>query len=114
MKISDMVEVLQAAERGEVIEYGGGNNSWLPNTALNFDFKRYDYRIAPKKRELSLVEELRTLNPQFYSEWKDIAARAADRIEDLERSEPIIAFTTNELLVELGRRMLDRTVKEME
>ena len=105
METKDMIEILQAYERGEKIEYVV-NGSWLPNTALNFDFQRYDYRIAPTKHELSLVEELRTLNPQFYSEWKDLAARAADRIEDLEKSIYNSAvWHTDELLDELKRRI---------
>ena len=48
----------------------------------------------------------------------EICAAAADRIEELERKwtekNPSRLLTTDELLAELKRRMLDRTVKEME
>ena len=83
-----MVEVLQAYERSEQIECrqqkGNSDFPWVKVTYPSWSFDCLDYRIAPKKQELSLVDALRTLNPQFYSEWKDLAARAAYRIEELE------------------------------
>ena len=85
MNIKDMIEILQAAERGERIEFEEFKDVWLTiGDTPSWNFYSVNYRIAPTKHELSLVEELRTLNPQFYSEWKDIAARAADRITDLQ------------------------------
>jgi len=107
MKIKDMIEILQAAERGEKIECkASGGSRWYSDHPI-WNFAQVEYRIAPKKQELSLVEEFRTLNPQFYSEWKDLAARAADRIEDLEgfSKKSLYCYTTDELLADIKRRI---------
>ena len=107
MEIKDLIEVLEAAERGEQIEVlvGAYADIWgkWQGKVLHMDM---EYRIVPTKHELSLVEELRTLNPQFYSEWKDLAARAADRIEELEgfSKKSLYCYTTDELLAEIKRR----------
>jgi hypothetical protein len=106
MKIPEMIAVLEAAERGEQIEYEVKPDLWM-TTVPEWDFSAFNYRIAPKKQELSLVEELRTLNPQFYSEWKDLAARAAKRIHALEEmmEHPVESVSTEELMDELKRRI---------
>ena len=86
MKISEMIEVLQAAERGEVVEiYVDGK--WIAIDDPEFNFGDFDYRIAPKK-EMTLVEELRNSknDQRTYMEWQhEIMCRAADRIEELEK-----------------------------
>jgi len=133
VNLDQMIEVLTAAKNGEMIEQQlqGADSGWVGQYA--WDFECYDYRITPKK-ELSLVEELRNsrIDPRVFTEWQhEIMLRAADRIEELEastvtlhawcakcnelveaqrrikqleKSEPIIAFTTDELLAEIKRR----------
>jgi hypothetical protein len=96
MKIPDMIAVLEAAERGEQIEYEVKPDLWM-TTVPEWDFSAFNYRIAPKKQELSLVDQLRRYGGPLME-------AAADQIEELEKSEPIIAFTTDELLDELRRR----------
>jgi hypothetical protein len=124
MNIKDMIEVLQAYERGEAIEFKREEDWQGVKGSPRWNFYSTEYRISPKKevsteekynellyavgnkypnetrhetalryirkaeepvtnakKEMTLAEELRTLNPQFYSEWKDLAARAANRIE---------------------------------
>ncbi len=104
MTLNEMIEVLQAAQRGEPIEFSfKDRNEWFENSALMFDFSSYKYRITPKK-ELSLVEELRNANTNT-----DLCNRAADLIEELESCEPAVwlkDITTNELLDEIKRRMV--------
>ena len=108
MEIKDIIEILQAYERGEQIKVfdptNGEWNEWAGGAAAIFTSA--DYSITPKKK-MTLVEELRTLNPQFYSEWKDLAARAADRIEDLEgfSKKSLYCYTTDELLADIKRRI---------
>ena len=100
MKIDEMIEVLQAAKRGEKIEVREGG-SWYEHLdgAWNFDAK--DYRIAPKK-ERGLVEQLRA----WGASPGNVIQRAADRIEQLEMDSitSMVNVTTDELLAELKRR----------
>ena len=125
MNIEQMIEVLQAAQRGEEIEfrYIHSSKGWNPNTADAYDFAHYDYRIAPKK-EMSLVEELREWSK---SSQHFLFSKAADRIEELELEksyclknekkriarieelesqlqETVLTASTDELLAELKRR----------
>jgi len=110
MKISEMIEVLQAYEMGEKIEYRNDDRNWEIATHPSWSFKDFDYRIAQKKKELSLVDELRevakeagTLNLPV----EQVVLRAADRIEELESCEPAVwlkDITTDELLSEIKRR----------
>jgi hypothetical protein len=108
MKISEMIFVLQAAERGEQIEYRlYGANTWK-DIGGTWDFSNFDYRIAPKKQELSLVEELREDKPRSVREWIELKDRAADRIESLEIANESLSLerrATDELLAELKRRV---------
>jgi hypothetical protein len=111
MDLDQMIDVLQAAKHGEKIECKITDGAcWVPHYDDIWDFNTYDYRIAPKPR-MPLVEELRAAAQASTS----LANRAADRIEELEKSiyNPSV-WHTDELLAELKRRMLDRTVKEME
>jgi len=104
MEIKEMILVLQAAERGEEIEYRlYGANTWK-DMGGTWDFSNFDYRIAPKK-ELSLVERLR-LYPHI--NFGDLRAEAADRIESLEIANESLSLerrATDELLVEIKRRV---------
>jgi ABC-type transport system involved in cytochrome c biogenesis ATPase subunit len=101
MKISEMIEVLQAAERGEVIESTTKMfENWTEVFDPVFDFHRLNYRIAPKK-EMTLVERLRG--------WtgKDMHD-AADRIEELEKNIALLDLhyvPTDDLLAEIARRV---------
>ena len=55
MKISEMIEVLQAAERGEKIEYKTylASAPWMPwHDGKDWCFDRLTYRIAPKQTEV--------------------------------------------------------------
>jgi hypothetical protein len=108
MTLEQMIEVLQAAQRGEPIQHRRKDrDKWgVPvylSDGYRYDFKTFDYRIAPKK-ELSLVEELR-----MATAWsRDLAIRAADRIEELEamlQHNCLNELTTDELLAEIKRRM---------
>ena len=108
MNIDDMIEVLQAAKRGEKIEYryihADKNSLWMDNTSAGaFDFAHYDYRIAPKK-EMTLVEEARRWAT---SDPNSLLSRLADRIEQLEEAQnaPLSLFTTDELIDEIKRRI---------
>jgi hypothetical protein len=114
MNLKEMIEILQAAERGEKIEVQTDMQSgvWQPwkGTVLHFDL---NYRIAPKK-EMTLVEELKA-GVKDTGELISSAAHvnalmssAAYRIQDLEHNlmKPahIDKFTTDELLAEIKRR----------
>lgn len=105
MKISEMIEVLQAYERGEKIEVLSGDQWRVPGDFPSWNFHQYQYRIAPKK-ELSLVEELREADRKD-RRAEDLLRRVADRICELERvnAKPIDHYTTDELLDEIKRRM---------
>ena len=104
MTLDDMIAVLEAAKRGEKIEWMNyASKSWDTYKFAEFNFVDYEYRIAPKK-EMTLVEELRTVCPEGMT--RKLRERAADRIEELEK----IAFTlehrpTDELLAEIARRV---------
>ena len=107
MKISEMIEVLQAYERGEQIEFQAFKDVWSPvGIAPSWNFCLINYRIAPKK-ELSLVEELRRVG-NCVRLGGPLYLRAADRIEELEKeplwSAPIEEYATDELLAEIKRR----------
>lgn len=103
MEIKSMIEVLQAAERGELLQvryHSENSGQWHDiSKCLVWNFAQRDYRIAPKK-EISLVERLRELGLSACNE-------AADRIEELEKYEAlrITKFTTDELIDELKRRI---------
>ena len=115
MKISEMIAVLEAAKRGEVIECSvKGTHTWLSSNNDAWNFMQYNYRIAPKK-EMSLVEELRLADKQGHRA-EDLIRRAANRIEHLEAREKYLDSaliqakriehcTTDELLAEIKRRM---------
>ena len=80
MDIDSMVEVLQAAKRGEKIEViTTSKEGWceVPNPEFTFPMDRY--RIAPKK-EMTLVEELRNIGSFLPS---NLCNRAADEIVEL-------------------------------
>jgi hypothetical protein len=105
MTLNEMIEILQAAQRGEPIEYKSKhypNDRWIPKNHDAWNTDTFDYRIAPKK-ELSLVEELR--EEKFVSDH--LRRRAADRIEELESHAANWApmLTTDQLLDEIKRRM---------
>ncbi len=105
MKIPEMIEVLQAAERGEKIEYECcDQGDWEPwKKSYQFNFDDFNYRIAPKKK-MTLVEELR----MYYDQHKAaIYKDAADRIEELEKKKYfyITDFTINEMLDEIKGRI---------
>ncbi len=77
MEIKDMIAVLQAAERGEKIEYRNDDRNWEIATHPSWSFKDFDYRTAQKK-ELSLVEELRAVDPDSW--YATTCKHAADRL----------------------------------
>ena len=102
MDIDSMIAVLEAAKNGEKIETANVCGEWTEVTFSNFP----NYRIAPKK-EMTLVEQLRSLKPFGYQ--SQTCCDAADRIEELERKwtekNPSRLLTTDELLAELKRRV---------
>ena len=105
MKIDDMIAVLEAAKRGEKIEFSNTTNGfWLPHETPVWKFDTYDYRIAPKP-QMTLVEELR-LADRHRRHMEDLFRRAADRIEELTKINHVgLGYaTTDELLAELKRR----------
>jgi hypothetical protein len=110
MTLDDMIAVLEAAKRGEKIEYKV-NGMWCPCDHPVFNFYSNEYRIAPKK-EMTLVEELR-----IHERILTVCGRAADKIVELRlavhnRDNRITEleqyglqdYTTDELLAELKRR----------
>lgn len=107
MKISEMIEVLQAAERGEKIEAKSELRvrDWHEVRSPVWNFEINDYRIAPKK-EMTLVEELREYGKTRLAPGSTLIQKAIDRIEFLENITPVRVdqFTTNELLEEIKRR----------
>ena len=85
MEIKDMIEVLQAYERGEQIEYRNDDRNWEIATHPSWSFKDFEYRIATKKQELSLVELLRSPCPMQAGSFEcGVCIHAADRITDLQ------------------------------
>jgi hypothetical protein len=96
--IDSMIEVLQAAKRGEKIEYTSIAHGWIPAAEPSWDFSSNAYRIAPKK-EMSLVERLRVVG--------GVGDEAADRIEELEGfgKKSLYCYATDELLAEIARRV---------
>ena len=100
MDLDQMIEVLQAAKRGEKIEVLT-HDQWVEIEAgKSFDFY-YKHRIAPKP-QMTLVEEARAASTC----GDGLFSRLADRIEELEKAFQITVkdFTTDELLAELKRR----------
>jgi len=86
MEIKDMIEVLQAYERGEQIEYRNDDRNWEIATHPSWSFKDFEYRIATKK-EPSIVEELRDIAKEagiFNLPVEQVVLSAADRITDLQ------------------------------
>ena len=92
MGIKEMIEVLQAAERGEKIEVlkerfdpreiPDHTDVWKPIVGpVLFNMPMDRYRIAPKK-VMTLVEKLRAIHSS--SDVVQIIYEAADRIEELE------------------------------
>ncbi len=108
MKITEMIEVLQAAQRGEKIEFrflhANVDAEWRTCNGKNFNFIDFNYRIALKK--LSLVEELRVLGKTHpYATAAVVIMKAADRIEELENGLILWEHATDdELIDELKRR----------
>ncbi len=102
MELKEIIEVLQAAERGESIEFASATGTnW--KTVIGdpvWAFNQYKYRIAPKK-EMTLVEELRGV-----MNGSELARRAADRIEFLEYALdiPLRNYILEDLLAEIKRR----------
>ena len=89
------VELFEAKERGEKIELLSYQGVWREWDGASW-VDHWQFRIAPK--QMTLVEEL-------WSKQDKLCDRAAARIEELEKSEPIVAFSDRELLEELKRRM---------
>ena len=106
MNIKEMIEVLQAARRGEKIEMSlicDFGDRWVVSAAPQWNFRDFDYRIAPK-REMTLVEELRHYGGiDSIDLWGRLCRNAADRITELEQY-GLQDYTTDELLAELKRR----------
>jgi len=130
MNLDEMIEVLEAAHRGEKIELEVQTGIWIIPEDPKWNFRDFNYRIAPKSGTytMTLVEELRgafLLNGSHTS--PTVCQRAADRIEELESDaydadneiltlrarvkelegfgvKRIDAYTTDELLDELKRR----------
>ena len=117
MTIDEMLEVLQAAKRGEKIEVlkerfdpcevPDHTDVWKPIVGpVLFNMPMDRYRIAPKK-ETTLVEELRH-KACYVGNPSDVLCRAADRIELLElaaESMHLSRRTQEELINEVRRRM---------
>lgn len=58
MTIDEMIEVLQAAKRGEVIQYRAVTyGDWFDNPCV-WNFTAWEYRVKPKPRVLYRVEEI--------------------------------------------------------
>ncbi len=107
MELDQMIEVLQAAKRGEKIEVLIGGE-WLRLIDPNFNFQSFSYRIAPKK-EMTLVEELRLCVSPYAVVPRDIFKRAADRIEELEEIlHTNVERIDNDLLMVLLKKRLQK------
>jgi hypothetical protein len=106
MTIDEMLEVLQAAKRGETVECRlCGASTWkpIPFNQPSWAFDKFDYRIAPKK-EMTLVERARE---EAQDDPDSLLWKLADRIEELEAALESIQpseYTTDELLAEIKRR----------
>ena len=111
MNIDEMLEVLQAAKRGEEIEvryHCEIPESWRDVGTIDvWNFSSCDYRIAPKK-EMTLVEELRNLAKFGVPDglMGGLLTRAADYIERLEKpqADPLCSASIDQLLAEIARR----------
>ncbi len=113
MTLDEMIAVLEAAKRGEKIEFRevGTNNRWESNTNPFWGFNEFEYRVAPK---MTLVEELQLADTSGRLAGC-LLRRAANKIEELERrltlniaaeALTIQFFTNNDLLAEAKRRKL--------
>lgn len=75
--LAEKIAVMQAAERGECIEYlsiTGGRRLWAdaPSSALRWNWADCDYRVKPKPREFWIVASSRliTSDPDCAHDWK--------------------------------------------
>jgi hypothetical protein len=105
MDLDSMIEVLQAAKRGEKIEWEVRPGVW--GIAPSFNFAGYEYRIAPK--QMTLVDKARALaNSDIVgTDSRKMLNQLADRIEMLQNKYDGYSITdhaTDELLDELKRR----------
>ena len=58
MEISEMIEILQRAEKGEVVECKDKNlhsNNWYITHEPIWDFSEFDYRIKPEPKRVPLT-----------------------------------------------------------
>ncbi len=97
----NLLELAEAKERGERIMVCNDVDEWQEWDGKQWR-DQWEFRIAPKK-EMTLVEELRSQQPKATG---GLFHRAADRIEFLEQAQnaPLHLFTTDELLAEIKRR----------
>lgn len=104
MDLDQMIAVLEAAKRGEVVEqrsFMQPADNWEPQGGAYWNFAMFDYRVAPK--EMTLVEELRV-----HEHILTVCGRAANRIEELEECMAPSTWSTDELINEIRARMLDK------
>ncbi len=113
MTLDEMIAVLEAAKRGEKIEFKHRfypNDGWRPKEHEAWNTDTFDYRVAPK---ITLVEELRH-NARISGNPSSILFDAASKIEELERqlslrrdqeAVAIQCFTDDKLLEEVKRRL---------
>lgn len=69
---SEMIEVMQAYERGEPIEYRckiGSEGSWLPSTEPRWNFAVFYYRVALVKPSINWDHVADKFNYLFLDHW---------------------------------------------
>ena len=58
MTLREKIEVMEAFERGEVIEYiPEYTNEWVETQTPEFDWRKCTYRIKPKPKQTVVIEK---------------------------------------------------------
>ena len=58
MTLREKIEVMEAFERGEVIEYiPEYTNEWIETQTPEFDWRKCTYRIKPKPKQTVVIEK---------------------------------------------------------
>lgn len=82
----EMIEVMEAYERGEEVEIRlSGNNQWTPRASNIWDWAACDYRIVPQPAPIPITLDWSALKP----EWRWVAADA-DEFVFLYKSKPVL------------------------
>ena len=58
MTLREMIEVMEAFERGAEVEHTPvGTQVWQPNDIPRWDWHKFDYRVKPKPKQTVVIEK---------------------------------------------------------